>query len=109
MARRSSSPCAPSLPDRSDRVNDVTGRQTVALRQPRLAGRAASENAAFGEELGSARPMNCTVDTAAAEQRRVCSVNGGSDGEMRDVAGFEGDAVRAGHDRFALMLSPEEE
>src|SRR5690349_20503985 len=74
--------------------------QAVALGQPRFAGRAAAQKAAFGDEFRPCRPVNRTIDTAAAEQRRVCSVNDGIDGESRDVAGFESNAPRVRHDRL---------
>ena len=63
----------------------VPHRQPVTARGLRLAGAAAAERAAFGQQLRASRAVNRAVDAAAAEQRFVRGVDDGVDGESGDV------------------------
>jgi hypothetical protein len=58
-------------------MNHMPRRKFVALGDPGVAGLASTERAAFGEQLGSCRAMDCAIDTAAAQQRRVGGVDDG--------------------------------
>jgi len=57
--------------DRADGVDDEAGRQPPAARQLGVAGGAAAELAALGQDRGSAGAVDRAVDPAAAQQRRV--------------------------------------
>jgi len=50
------------LPDRTNRVDDVRGRQTITRGEQRLAGRTSSQFSAFGEKLGPCRTMYSPVN-----------------------------------------------
>ena len=62
---------AAAVPDRAHGVDHVTGRQSVALGDPGLAGRAAADFSAFVQELGPGGTVDRAVDPAAAEQTLV--------------------------------------
>ena len=81
---------AAAVPDRADRVDHVARRQAVAARDSRLAGRAAAERAAFGEQFRSGGAVNRAIDAAAAQQRRVRRVDDRVDVERRDVGSNDG-------------------
>ena len=59
---------APVVPNRTDGMNHMPGRQPVSHSDFRLAGRAATERAAFVEQLGPRGPMDRTIDATATEQ-----------------------------------------
>ena len=65
----------PAAPDRADRVDHMAGGQPIAARDPRLAGRAAADLAAFLEKLRTGGAMDGAVDAAAAEQALVRGVD----------------------------------
>jgi hypothetical protein len=52
----------PASPDGTDRMNDVLGREFVAGGDPRFAGRAAAEFAAFLQESGAGRIVDRSID-----------------------------------------------
>ena len=66
-----------TVPDRPHRMDDVTGRQPVSFGDPGIAGGAAAEFAAFGQQFGTGGAMNRAVDTAAAQQRSVRRIDDG--------------------------------
>ena len=68
-----------AAPDRPNRMNDVLGRQPVALRQLRVARIALAEKSAFVQQLGSGGAMDRSVDPASAEERRVRGIDDGVD------------------------------
>ena len=74
------------MPDRTDGVDDVPGRQTKTGRDLRVAGGAAAEEPARREKLRAGGAVDRTVDTTAAQKRRIGRVNDGVDRELRDVA-----------------------
>ena len=74
-----------ALPDRSHGVDDVPGRQTVALGDFGVPGRAAAEAAAFSQKIRSGGPVNRAVDPSAAKQRVVRCIDDGVDIQRRDV------------------------
>jgi hypothetical protein len=71
--------------DRADGMDDVLGRQPVALGDLRVAGLAAIELHALEVEVGAGRSMDRAIDTSATEERLVRRVDDGVDGEGRDV------------------------
>src|SRR3954451_3677254 len=75
------------MPDRSDRVNDMPGGKSVAFGDLGIACCAATEGTAFSQQLRPGRAMNRAVDTAAAEQRFIRSVDDGVNVKCGDVAG----------------------
>mgnify|MGYP001546366261 CR=1 FL=1 len=72
-------------PDRADGVDHVACRQVVTVSQLDLAGRAAAQQPAGLEQARARRAMNRTVDTTAAEQRRVGGVDDRIQRQRRDV------------------------
>ena len=74
-----------TVPDRADGVDDVSCFETMAFRHFRLAGAAAVQHAAFGEQIGTCRAMNRSIHAAATKQRGVGGVDDGTDGELGDV------------------------
>src|SRR5687768_12024209 len=72
-------------PDRADRVYHPASRQPIPTGDLRVTGLAPPERATLGEQLRTGRPMNRTVDAAAAKERRICGVHDRVDGERSDV------------------------
>ena len=97
-----------ALPDRADGVDDMAGLEAIAARDLGLAGLAAAERAAFGEQLRPGGAMDGAVDAAAAEQGGVGRVDDGVDVERGDVGLEDLDAVRHGcpPPRSARELKP---
>ena len=69
------------------------GENEMPVRLRSLAGRAAAEPPAFGEQVGAGRTMDRAIDTAAAEQRRICGVDDRVGGKARNIAALQADAV----------------
>ena len=65
---------ASARPDRADGMDDIFAGQAVGSGDPCVAGRAATEGAAFGKQFRSGCAMDAAIDSAAAQQRIVCSV-----------------------------------
>src|SRR4029077_21285814 len=63
--------------DRPRGVNDILRRQSVAARDPRLAGRPPSDRAALRQKLRSRGAVDRAIDAPAAKQSRVRSVDDG--------------------------------
>ena len=78
----------PSSPDRTDGVDHLPGRQPACSGRLGVAGGAAAQQAALGEDLRPARAVNRTVDAATAEQARVCRVDDCVDYLLGDVAAY---------------------
>lgn len=70
-------------PDGSDRVDHVSGRQTVAFGDLSFPGITSVEGAAFGKQFRTGSPMDGAVDTSASEQ----TVVGGIDNSIHFQAG----------------------
>ncbi len=66
-------------------MDDVPRRQQVAAGDLGVAGGAAIEGAAFGEELRTGGAVDRAVDPAAAKQRRVRGIDDGVKAEGGDV------------------------
>ena len=84
-----------AVPDRPDRVDDVARRQSISLRELRVARLAAAQQAAFMQQLGSRGTVNRAIHAATAQQRRIRRVDDGVDGESRDVGADR--AQQGGH------------
>ena len=76
----------PGTPDRSDGVDDESSGQTIATSDFRFTGFTAAKRTAFRKQLRSSGAMNRSVDSAAADKRRVRRVHNGIDLELRDIA-----------------------
>lgn len=87
-----------SVPHRPDRVYDILCRQLITARDFCLPGFAAVECAACSQQFRPGRAMYGTVDTTAAEQRRVSGVNDRIDVQRHDV-GLQGFQC-GGHEIF---------
>ena len=75
-----------SHPERADGVDDKTRRQIVSASEFRFAGLATAKCLTFRKKLRSRSAMNCTVNSAAAQQGRVGRVDNCVDIEPGDVA-----------------------
>ena len=75
-----------TVPDRPHSVDDVAGGQAVAVRDHRLAGGAAADGAACLKQLRPGGAMNRPIDSAAAEQALIGSVDDGVHRQLGDVA-----------------------
>ena len=76
---------AAAIPDRTDGVNDMPRRQPISPGNLGIAGLAAMEGAAFGEQLGPRRAMDRAIDAAPAEQGRIGGVDDGVNAQGGDV------------------------
>ena len=74
-----------TLPNRSNRVNDMTGREPVSLGDLGIASLAAMKLPAFHYEVRTCRSMDRAVDATAAKQRRVGGVDNSIDTQGRDI------------------------
>ena len=66
-----------AVPDRANDMNHMPCRQPISFGDFGAAGLAATERAAFGQELRPGGAMDRTIDAAAAEQRTVRGVDDG--------------------------------
>jgi hypothetical protein len=73
------------MPDRSDGVDDESSGQTIRTSDFRFAGFTAAKCTAFREQFRSSGAMNRSVDSAAAEKRRIRRVHNRVNLEFRDI------------------------
>jgi hypothetical protein len=66
-----------TVPHRSNGMNHMLRRQTIASGDLGVAGLAATKCAAFGEQPRSGRTMDRAIDPAAAQQRTIRGVDDG--------------------------------
>src|SRR3984957_21161466 len=78
-------PALAAVPHRADRMDHMLGRQPVTLGELGVTSFAAAERAAFLEERWAGGPVDCTVNPATTEKRRVGGVDDGIDAQGRDV------------------------
>jgi hypothetical protein len=76
---------ASAVPHRPHGMNHMPCRQTVTFGDFGVAGLAAMEGAALGQQFGAGRAMDRTIDAATAEQRRVGGVDDGVNAQRRDI------------------------
>ena len=76
---------AATIPDRSDRVDDMSGFEAITPGDLGITGRATAERAAFGQQFRAGAAMDRTIDTAATEQRQIRGVDDGVNAQCRDV------------------------
>ena len=87
------------MPDRADGMDDVARRQFAADGDDRLAGRQAvapqtgAQGAAGREDGRAAAAMDGAIDSAAAEQAAVGSIDDGIDCVVSEVADIKTDAA----------------
>jgi hypothetical protein len=60
-------------------------RQTISSGDFGIAGRAAVERAAFGQQFGPGRAVDRAIDAAATEQGRIGGVDDGVNAQARDI------------------------
>ena len=65
------------IPHRSNRVDHMSGLETIPFGDLGIAGLAAVQHAAFKNKLGPRGPMNRAIDPTAAQQRRIGGVDDG--------------------------------
>src|SRR5438477_5457997 len=66
--------CMSAAPYRSNRMDDVARRQTIAPRNAGFARRATADRPAFVQQLRPGGSVERSVDTPAAQQRRIGGV-----------------------------------
>src|SRR6202030_4316104 len=74
-----------AVPDRTDGVNDVLGRQPMTPCDLGSTGRAAAERSAFDKQFRSRGAMDRTIDATAAEQRLIGGIDDGVDRKRGDI------------------------
>ena len=87
---------ASAVPDRTDGVDDVAGGQVETRRGLGVAGGAAAENSARGQQFRPGGAVDGAVHAAAAEQRGVGRVDDGIDVLTGEIALDQLDAVGKG-------------
>src|SRR5205085_1100959 len=75
-----------AMPDGTDRMNHVFRRQTIAGGNLCLASLTTSERSAVGQQFWPRRAMDCAINAAAAEKRRICGVDDRINRKLRDVS-----------------------
>src|SRR5579872_4202032 len=73
------------MPDRTDGVDHMARRQSIALRDLGTPRGAAAERAALCEQFWAGAAVDCAVDPSAAEQRAVRGIDDRVNIERRDV------------------------
>ena len=77
---------AAGIPDRTDGVNHMPGRQIISFGDLGAAGLAAMKRAAFGKKPGTRCAMDRTINPAAAKQGAIGGgVDDGVNAQCRDV------------------------
>ena len=76
---------ATAAPHRANRVDDMTGRQIIAGREPRFAGGTAAEPATFFKQAWTGGAMDRAINPAAAKQRGIGGVHDRIDCKRGDV------------------------
>lgn len=79
-------PALAAMPDRTDGMDHVFGRQPVSAGDLGIAGVAATERAAFVEQLRARGTVDGAINTAAAQQRRVGRVDDGVNAQCRNIS-----------------------
>src|ERR1700733_12727286 len=76
----------PAMPNRTDRVDHIFGRQPKTRRQLGFAGWAALELAAGLQKLRSGGAMDSAVNSAAAQKRAIGGIDDGVQCQAGDIA-----------------------
>jgi hypothetical protein len=74
-----------AMPDRPDGMDHMPGRQPVSPGDFGIAGGAATQRTAFGQQFGAGAAMDGAIDAAAAEQRRIRGVDDGVNAQTGDI------------------------
>ena len=74
-----------TVPDRSDGMDHMPRRQEISLGDLGIAGFAAVERAAFGQQLGPGCIMDRAINATPAEQRQIRRVDDGVNAQRGDV------------------------
>ena len=75
----------PAMPNRTDGMDHMPRREQVTFGDLGVAGLAAVQCLAFGEQSGSSSVMDRSIDAASPEQRRVRGVDDGVNAERGDI------------------------
>ena len=102
---------AAAAPDRTDRMDHMPRRQPITPGDFGIAGFAAVERAAFGQQLGPGSIMDRAINAAPAKERRIGRVDDGVNAQCRDVSDndFEprgADKARGQAQTAALTVTP---
>ena len=76
----------PATPDRANRVNHEPSGQTISASNFSFPGLTTAERSTFGKQFRPGSAVNRAIDSATAEQRRICGIHNSVDFELRDVA-----------------------
>ena len=87
VARRQRSNLAliAAVPDGTDGMNNMSRWQPIRFGDFSVAGNAATERAAFGQQFRPCRAMYGAIDAAAAKQPGIYGVDDGVNAQRRDV------------------------
>ena len=78
-------PTIATVPDRPDGMDHMPRRQEISFGDLGIAGFAAVERAAFGQQLGPGSIMDGAIDATPAEERRVRGIDDGVNAQRGDV------------------------
>ncbi len=92
-----------AMPDRSDGMNHMLGRQPISFGDLGVAGGTTMQCAAFGKQFGAGGTMDSAIDAAAAEQRRIGGVDDGVNAQCRDIGNDDFQPRRADPARGAAQ------
>ena len=81
-------PTVAAVPDRPDGMDHVSRWKEISS-DPGIAGYAAVERPAFGQQLGPGCIMDRAIDAAPAKERRIRRVDDGVNAQRRDVGNNE--------------------
>ena len=78
-------PTIATVPDRPDGMDHMPRRQEISFGDLGIAGFAAVERAAFGQQLGPGSIMDRAINAAPAKERRIRGVDDGVNAQRGDV------------------------
>ena len=78
-------PTITTVPDRPDGMDHMPRRKEISFGDLGVAGLAAVERSALGQQLGPGRIMDRAIDAAPAKQRRIRRVDDGVNAQRGDV------------------------
>jgi hypothetical protein len=83
------------MPNGAHGMNHMPRRQPITPGDFGIAGGAAMKRAAFRQQLRPGCPMDCAIHAAAAEQRRIGSVDDRVNAKCRDIGDGDFEPRRA--------------
>jgi hypothetical protein len=93
-----------AVPDRADRVDNMAGGEPVAAGDLCIPRRTTAQGSAFLQKVTPGGGVDRAVHSPAAQERAVCRIHDGVNGQLRDVALDDLNALRPGTRRESALL-----